>query len=739
MILNREDKGEFFLSIAPDGDIWIKRSEMEKTGLKEGVGEDTELEGERYVSLKSIPGLTYRLNEEDVSIEITAEPDLFKVRDTDLAYKKSYRVKVSETPAAFLNYALTYDDVVDGSFFEAASELGLGAGDYFGKSTFKYEKTVEEERFVRLITNITHNDREKLKTLVFGDLSALSGALGSVAVLGGVGVSKNFAIDPGFLIFPPLNLSGTLETPSEVALYLDSLLVRKEKLPPGRFIYSDVPATVGLGAAKIVIKDAYGREEIKTIPYYYSSRLLKRGLHEYSFSAGFLREKYGAESFAYGDPAFLGFHNYGLTEYLKIGYAAEASPDVINIGPAASILAPSAGVFDAALAYSSFKGESGLGGQLSYSFQSSVLSARASARYASKRYSSLSVTPSDDKARLLFTGALGFGGKRTGFISLEYSQADMYETAKASRLSLSYNKVVTDKATFFLTAARTKDAEAEDEILLGLHVYFGKDVSGNAWHASSGGVETEKVRIQKSLPAGDGFGFRSDLESSGADRSVDGSVRYQNGMGIYEARYANKNKDDGFGVSMSGGVGYIDGSVFLSRPVNDSFAKVKVGALKDVRVYFNGNEEGRTDHKGEFIVSDIRSFHDNKIAIESADIPLNYAIPAVSQYISPPFRSGSLVEFDVKKTQGVTGSAYISRNGEVVPAEYSVLFVQAENAAIEGLVGKEGEFYIENVPAGRHGAKLFYKGKECRFDMIIPESDETVLDIGKVTCEVKNE
>jgi outer membrane usher protein FimD/PapC len=737
VVINKDDRGEFFLIMSEDRDIWIKREDLNRLGLKRGVGRDIRHEGETYVSLMSVSDLTFEINEEEVSLVITADPYLFEIQEAEISFKRPYNVSFASGPAAFLNYSVIYDDIADNSFFNLAGELGFSIEDYFARSTFTYARTDGINRFTRLMTNITVNDRENLRTAILGDFAASSGILGSGAILGGFNLSKNYSIDPHFLKFPPLNLAGTLDTPSEVTVYLDGLPVRQENLSTGRFIYNDVPATVGRGNARIIIRDARENVRTLTIPFYYSNRLLKRGLHEYSYSIGFSREKTGFRSFSYGEPLFLSFHNYGFLESFTAGYTAEASKDVINIGPSVSFLIPYIGIVETAFALSNYRGQSGISGFLGYSFQARNFNVKMAVRSNSKKYANLFLKPWDDKSRLLFSGSVGFGGKRMGFISAEYTHSDMFNSPALSRVSVSYNKTLSRQATLFATASQINDGETKNEILVGLHIYFGKDISGHVEYFNHDGSDRKKASIQKSVPTGTGFGYKVSAESSPHNDFVEGHVQYQSRMGIYEAGYSNRFKDGGYGISVSGGIGYIDKSFFLSRPLRDSFAKVKVADLDNVRVYNNGNETGRTNQKGEFIVPDLRSFQDNRISIESRDIPLNYSIQTLSKYISPSFRSGALVEFDVKRTQGIMGTLYISREDREVPAELVEIHLILDDRTVEGFVGRDGEFYIEDITPGMHPAHIFYKGKKCRFDLAIPVSDETVVDLGKITCEME--
>lgn len=735
MILNEQDKGEFFLVLAPDDDIWMAKTDFEQLGLKEGVGKDVQFNGMAYVSLRSVPGLQYRINEEKVSLDINASPSLFREHDIDSSYKKPYKVVLTRESSAFLNYSIDSDHSEGESSVNISGEFGASAGNYLGLATFTYQKAGDTDRAVRLMTNLTYNDRDKLQTVTLGDLTASTGTLGSVMLLGGISYSKNFSLSPFFLKPPPLKLSGILETPSDVEVYLDGTLVRKEKLSPGEYTFHNVPTTTGFGNASMIIKDVYGREQIITAPYYYSERLLKKGLHEYSYNAGFMRNDFGLKSSSYGKPAFLSVHNFGYSNNLKIGYAAEASPDLINIGPAVSLLAFNKGIVDAAFAVSNNSGESGLSGMLGYTYQSRSINVNLFFMSDSREYSNLALKPSDDKEKFQFSGSIGFGAGKTGFLGAEYSHADMYQTSPLSRVALSYNKSLAENAFLFVIASETKDTETRDEIFFGIHVYLGRSTSGSANYTSRDGAEIQKISIQKNLPPGNGFGYRAEMVNTTDKDYVNGSASYQNNYGLYRMDLTGNASDMDYRLSVSGGIGYIDKSFFLSRPITDSFAKVKVDKLEDVRVYYYGNEVGRTDKDGELIISNIRSYQDNKIGIESQDIPLVYSIASLSRYISPSFRSGSVVEFQLNRVQAVSGNLYVIKDGARIPAEFTRLFVQVKDGVVEGLVGRGGEFYLENIPPGRHPAKIDFKGDEYGLDIIIPDSSDMFLNLGDIICE----
>lgn len=735
-VLNGEPVGEFIMQRTSDGDIWIKREDLGKTRLRAGVGMDIDHSGERYVSLRSIEGLTFAVDEQEAGLRVQAPPDLFSPQVLNISYQRPYEVTYTKDTSAFLNYAFQVSSR-DPSL-SVSAEAGLRIGNYLGLSTFSYTKGDEINKAVRLLTSVGTDDRGRMRTYILGDHPAFSNVLGSNLVVGGINVSKNYGLDPYFIRFPSLSLGGVLESPSEVDVLIDGQRVRKERLQPGSFLFTDVPAVVGLGDAAVVIRDAFGTERAITSSFYYSDSLLQKGLHEYSYTLGFRREKLGVESFSYGDPVAMAFHNYGFTDAIKGGVFLEASDDVITGGPAASFLLPDLGVINTSLAVSRSGDGSGFGASLDYTFRSKRFNARLGIRSFSKEFSSLTIGRNDRKPSLEFSGAVGVTSTILGSVTVEYARAKMHFGEDRSRLAVSYSKAVRNDLSLFASAARTEEGgDRRDEVFFGLTFYFGKGVTGNL-SVSEGTSDATRARagLQKSLPVGTGFGFNLDTEIGEGATNGRAEMRYQNRYGIYGLEYTRLEGSDRVNASLAGGIGYIGGSFFLSRPILDSFAKVSVAELKDVRVYSFGNEVGKTDMHGNVIVPLMTSYTDNRVDIEAVDIPLNYNIPKLTKYVSPPLRGGALIKFDVARIQGITGRLVIVEEGSRIAPEAGEIHVSVEGKTIVGLIGRSGEFYIENVPSGRHAGKGVSLPGECKFDIMIPESEDPWLNIGEVVCEV---
>jgi outer membrane usher protein FimD/PapC len=260
-----------------------------------------------------------------------------------------------------------------------------------------------------------------------GDLFAASGDLGAGVNLGGVSFSKVFRIDPYFYRYPLASLSGQLSMPSEVEVYLDGMRVRTERLSPGEFELRNLSHSAGASVVTVVVRDPFGTERRIDYPFYFTDALLRKGLHEYSYNAGFLRHEFGAASNRYGDAAFSAFHRYGLTDAVTIGGRSEGGGGAVNIGPEAAVRLGAFGVLSASFSVSrdDRRGE-GVAAVVRHVYQGRTLSARMFAAGFSREYAVIGEENGTARRKIEAGAGFGYGTRRTGSISLDGSVAREY-------------------------------------------------------------------------------------------------------------------------------------------------------------------------------------------------------------------------------------------------------------------------------------------------------------------------
>ena len=745
--LNGQAKGEYYVRLTEDRDILIRIADLKGIGIENPEGRVTEIDREPHISLRSMQGVQFIFNEKKLGVEITVDPSLLPTKIIDFLPGRQPKVYYPQDTSAFFNYRLDYyaGDSFDFNSFNVTNEAGFRTGDILFFSDAFYTKKPDDEKFVRLMTNITYDYRGGLQRFIAGDFVAFSGDLGSTLTMGGISFSKIYRMDPYLIKNPMLNVAGFVTLPSEVEIYLNGMRLRTERLSPGGFDLRDINYYGGAGLLEVIIKDPFGKEERLNFPFYFTDLLLRKGLHEYSYNLGAIREEFGEESNTYSDVAFTAFHRYGFSDKLTLGYHAEALKDFCNFGPQASYLIRDKGIISVSLSKSlGTEGRDGAAGILGYTYQDRRFNARFFVAGYTENHARIANDINDEKPQFQASAGLGYATERFGSFSVDFLSLKKFYGEDRQAFTASYSKALSGKSTVFATFRNTNEERSSNEFFVGINYYPGRDHTVSASYRQNEDTHEEVLQITKNIPVGEGISYRASIErtDTGGDNfaSINPSVQYNAKRGIVAAETKIDFDREGrtheaYRLSAAGSIAYVGGTIGLSRPIIDSFGLVKVGDLKDVAVFHNNEEIGRTNASGKVFIPNLSAFLDNQIVINDKDIPMDYTISEVMKFVSPPLRSGSFIAFDIMKFQAITGMLKVKIKGETKPAEFSEVSMLVDGQEIIFPTGKGGEFYFENIKPGRYKTVLKYVGKECIFDMIIPESTDMIIDLKEVICE----
>ena len=748
IILNQETKGEFFVNMTDDGDFLVRINDLKSMGFSEPKGKITQIAGESFLSLRSIEGVEFRFDEKRLALEIMAKPNLLSLKSVDLMPKKQQKVYYPRDSGVFLNYSVDHNSSNSFEFqsFNVTNELGIRLRDYLLLSNFSYQDSKEQENFVRLMSNITYDRRNELQRFVAGDFYALSGDLGSSLNLGGLSFSKVYNIDPYFVNRPLFNFTGLATLPSEVEVYLDGTKILTEKFSPGQFSLKNINYYGGARFLEVVVKDAFGKETRYRLPFYFTDILLSKGLHEYSYNLGFMREQFGVKSDDYSNLAFSAFHKYGVSDAFNIGFSAEATRRTYVIGPQVTLLLGRLGTL--VLTFSGSHDEDiggGNAGLLNYGYQGKLFNWRLLFKQYSRSYTTVATNTSTAETKNEIGAGIGFGTKEFGSLSLDFTEIKKYETQSTKTYAVTYSRNLTRNSTILSSYKHVREQNNSDEFFIGLTYYFGGDMTLSTSHMQDREKNMQIVQLAKNVPVGEGYGYRLYSDRTESDGTVSNTVnphfQYNGKYGIYTGEYrgiyTGGTQAETYRFTAAGSIAYAGNTLGLSRPINDSFGVVQTGDLKGVGVYVNNEQVGKTDASGKVFVPSLNSYLDNQVSINEKDIPMDYTIGEVMKYVSPPLRSGSYIRFDIAKFYAITGMLHIKENGIARPAEFFEVTANVDGKEVIFPTGKGGEFYLENIKPGEYRASFDHKDKKCSFDLVIPRSDDVIVDLGVVTCEEK--
>ncbi len=742
--LNTEPKGDHFVLVTPEGDVLLPADVLRTLGLKEARGA-LEVGGTAYVSLRALaPALEFSIDQERLALDITVDPHLLEKNVLDLAYHGPPNIVHVGGDSAVLNYGLSYStgDGFDFDSFRLPWELAVNVGGLLGLSAFSYSVTRGDERLLRLATQIVRDDPGAARRILLGDVAASSGLLGSGTLLGGVSISKNFSLAPYFATFPALDVSGLLHTPSDVELYVNGVLVRSARAGPGELVFLNLPTVAGAGEATLVVRDALGREERVVTPIYRSRALLRSGLHDYGYNIGLRRAGTGRENFAYRDLTFVGYHRLGISDALTAGVRGEADERTVNVGPSTTFLLGRWGEAEVHVAVSDDHGRLGYGGAAGYSYVTRGVAGRFLVSGFSPDYVTLARATRQGRSRLEALVGLSYQDRALGSLTGTLSLADRYVGADVRRVTVAYSRGLARGVSLHVTAGLTQAETTSRSLFVGLNFLLGRNLLGGVTYQTRGNGGTETAVIQQSPPLGTGFGYRvvvdrQERSRGGAEVGAGTALQYKGPYGLYSLDYRRAAGRDALEMSASGAVVLVgDRSLHLTRPIADGFAVVKVRGPEGVGVYYSNERVGTTRRDGTVVVPNLISHFGNDLSIEEKDVPVNYRVSERRKFVSTSFRGGGVVEFEVTRLQGQGGRIFLVENGRKRAAEYAALEVRVGEQVVETVVGQGGEFYLENLPAGAFGAKTRLDGKECHFEIVIPKSDEMLVDLGEVICEV---
>jgi outer membrane usher protein len=741
--------------MSADRDILLAVRELRAMGAAGATGRIVDFDGEAHLSLKSIAGAKFTFDEKTLTLDLQLPPDMLPGQRLDVGAKLPPMPVQRREPGGFFNYSIGYSHVQDAAdSLNLTTETGINIGDFLLLDNHTVNTQNPGQRSVRLQTQLIDDQPDELRRWVIGDAFASSGNLGSSLNLGGISVSKLYQINPYFIKTPLAAFAGAVSLPSTVDVYMNGARVLSQTVAPGNFSLQNLtPAnTIGLRNIDIVIRDAFGTEQHIGFPYFFSDQLLARGLQEYSYNLGFIRENYGVRSDDYGPVAFSAFHRYGVTDFLTVGGGIDATRNHVNLDPRFTLNTVKAGVVSADVAYShddlgEGSGQSGRAASVSHTYIQGPFSSQLLVQRYSENYSVLGFTP-NGQPKLQSSVNLNYGNRDLGTYSLGYAVGTVYGGLNDQHTTtLGYTRTVFGDVSLVANLSRVLQGTSGYTVFVGLSL-IGKDgqlASASRQRSYTGDVDTQ-LQVAKTPPLGEGLGYRfiadRSVTSGVASDSVSPFVQYNARDAILMAQGTNFLSGSGanfYQLTVAGAVTYAGGSAYLSRPITDSFGVVKIDPpLAGVRVLKGNATIGTTDASGTVFVPILGSYQVNEVGIQPKDIPLDYAVAQSTQKIRPPFRSGAVATFSVKRVRAVTGSLKLHADGIVAPLEnYDVTLAHGAESAPMSTI-RNGDFYVENLEPGSYTAHLKVGTKTCRLELAVPDTEEIVVELGDVFCEPVN-
>ena len=719
--INETSHGDV-LSYIEGEDVFVPKSFLQQLALPRDSASVRTIAGEEYVSLRSLaPNLAFKIDAADVVLLMTVDPK-FLGKQVVAMQRKSVAEDRGGDPSAFFNYAFNGQAAHTPSVF---SEVGASRGNHLAYSGLSRSP---ESGFVRGLTFMNWDSPQKLRRWTAGDAFVGSDVLGGSVDLTGITLSRQYSLQPYLVRSPSFDLTGTAATPSTVEVYVNGQLTNRIAVPPGVFTLRDLPVTGGLGNTRLVVRDAFGRESVQDESFYYSTTVLRKGFSDYVFSAGAIRRDL-SRSFAFDGAGALAQYRRGLTDSLTLGGRVEADRHVASGGPRLTV-ATRFGDFDVSGAASRDGDRTGTAASYGYRFNAPRISMGLTAIERSDEYATLSMPPAGDRPvhdwNAFLSGALP--GVSVGLLA---NRNETRSGVRFQRLALQANVPLGRFGNVFASAGEVdRDGKRQPEILVGLTLSLGHATTADVLAQRTEGRNGLRTEIRRPLTMANGLGYALQSDTLTDERFA--SVQYQTSYGRYEIA-ADPRDSDHTTYSIAGGVVGIGHQILASRPVQDSFALARVG-VPGVRVFASNQEVGRTTSNGDLLIPNLLPHYQNLLRINDKDVPIEYEVSGTELTVVPPSRGGVIAAFPVRKLRSFTGTLRLMIIGEPFVPSLGQVELRVGDKPLTLSLGRNGEFYVEDLMPGLYPARLLIGKIQCDFRLILPSNDAALTELGVIPC-----
>lgn len=725
--LNRQAQRITVLALRDGDNLLLTAADLKRWRLRLPAQPGIEMQGEQWHRLDAL-GIGFAVDPRRLQMELTAPAALFENAALEVP-KRQPPVPVASPLGGFLNYDVSISEA-DGRV-SSAGLFELGAfnawGSFNSSALWRSLDAAAGRRLLRLDTAFRRDDPARMRTLVVGDtINSSTGWSGAVR-FAGLQWRRDFSTQPEFLTLPLVGLSGEAALPSVLEVYVNEALQLRENIAPGPFSIGDIPVVGGQGEVRMVVRDALGREQVISEAFYAAQQLLRRGLHDWSWEVGSIREDYGLASFEYGRNLVSSTHRYGFTDRMTGEAHVQWLGEQWMSGAGAIWQLPGGGLLQTAAAFSDSEQGRGRMYSVGVNRQGRRVSAGFETQHASAGFLRLGMRPDQPlpaRQQRAYASTRVWGG---GALSLAWTEQDYERREDVAFLSLRFSRNL-GRIGFFSLSALHYPESADTALSASLSIALdrlGGQASVNGHR--QGGHSRGSVQLQRSLPAGDGWGYQLRM-GLGGQAVQQAGVAWQNAYGLWQVEGADGSSGFASRFGLAGGVGRLDGTTFLSRSIRDGFALVRVPGFAGVRVYADNQVVGSTDAEGELVVPHLRAYQRNRLRIEQADLPLGIGVQAVEREVVPFRRSGLRVDFPAARSRDAFFRVVLE-SGEPLPVGSTLEWPTGRFWP----VGYRGEAYVTGLEA-LSTLRARHNGAHCAFELTVPDSREPLLDLGTVIC-----
>ena len=652
------------------GALWAQGHDLAAWGVIEPLGRPYVHDEIEWFALDAQDAVQARFDPADQTLWLEIHPQL---RSVQLRSLRDVRLDRDEDTGEVGGWLDADVQLARGGAGQTLQPAGLFAASRFDGRSFATTTALgTRESLVRLDSTWSFEHADTLERVDLGDGIVRAGAWGRSLRFGGLSMGTDFSLQPDLVTFPQPELRGVAELPSTLDVYVNGMLAREERVEAGPFVLSDMPVQDGANRTRVVVRDMLGREQVLSQAFYAPAQLLRRGLRDTRLDAGWLREDYGLDGFAYGTGFAAASLREGRRDWLTTEWRGEGGVHRQAGGASAALALPwRLGTTEFALAGSRARVGDGALLRAGYDWHGSSgwsLGARwrrplgawtdlgEDRRALGRRqYSAnLGLVPAPGWSAALTWARLGERGEPSqSLVSLGLS------TRVARRWHLAASVVRTD----------TRNEAVDTRVGMTLVGNFGGGTTVVDSSRRLGG-DDDQIGLEWQRQVDDAFDPSLRLRTQRGDRTdrVQAEGRWPGERGQLEVALARDAATAGAAWRVGGStrLAWLGDDRFWTRAGHEGFTVVDTHGLADVGVMQDQRLAARTDARGLALIPGLRPYEPNRFELVDADVPIEASVQSLDRTVTPASRGAVRVDFPVQPTRG-RGFRLLLPDGQPLP------------------------------------------------------------------------
>lgn len=694
LILNGMAMSDPGLLVVREGHLFTRIDDLRQLGIEAPSAPVLPIEGQDYVELGHIAGLSAELDEDRTNLKISASPDVFP----HLAFGRgNARAALSPIlPAQFLGYDLVLSS--QGGHAGLSGLVDLGTSGKWGVLGTTMLLTGQGMHPVRLDTSFRREFPDRRLRLVLGDTVSRPGPGGQPIRFGGIQFGTDFSLDPDAVNFPLPTVLASAALPSTVEL-LSEAQRQSYEVGPGSFDIALQPRMTGAGQVTMNIRDVTGNTRRIVRNFYTSTDLLRPGLTDFSIEAGALRRNYGVAGPDYGAFFAAAAIRRPLAAWLTAQVRAETAAGTSVIGLGGSVVLGALAEVNATGALSRADGRSGREFRVQARRTTPDYSLSASIDSASRDFRSPGQAPfqAGDRREIALAASVSLG--RLGGLNLAQALLDAGGDTPSARhysiTSASYNASLWGGALG--AGVQRTMRRGGGQTCTDWSVFASYTLALGPHTRVSQFAETGRVAatFDRSLPDGPGWGLRALVGEDRGRPWLEGAYMLRTAAGDFGIDAMRRGSFSGIRATASGAFVRVEGTVLATPRLDYAFALIDVDSDDTVTVTLENRPLPRKAGAGrKVIATGLQPYAANHIGIDGSSVSIDATLASTDAVATPGWRQAAAVHFG-DSSRRPASFRIVDGAGHPIPVGAS-----ARWSGGTGVVGYDGEVWLDDHAPG---------------------------------------